>query len=627
MSVNTDSKKNNILFWIILLILPFLLFTFVELGLRLFDYGDDLSLFKQATGDKSDYMYLNRWVAKRYFSNQGIPDPTNDVFLKSKPENGYRIFVLGGSTAAGWPYSNNIMFSRILQKRLSDAFPEKYIEVVNTSISAINSYTYMDFVDEILDYKPDLVLLYGGHNEYYGAFGVASTQTIGNMRWIKKLYLKFVHYKTFQLLKNIYFYLHSLISSGSESDQSTSSTLMEDLVNEQSIKYDSELYGQGLVQFEENLSDIFNATKSNGIPVIVSELVSNIRDQTPFKSIGRSQDESASVIYKQSRQYLSDEKYDEAKHGYYRAKDMDGLRFRASEDLNEIINKVESYDGVYIVPLKKYFEMKSENQLIGDNLMLDHLHPNIDGHFIIADAFFREINNNQLISNKIDAEDFIPSDDYRNDWGYSILDSIYAHMKVNHLKSGWPFKPNKRDRLSKENIPSDIVEKIAFRIWRDRSYTSEDGHADLASYFESQGKFENAFHEYNSLTCLKPLNITAYLKAADASIKAGNMKRALPFLEYSLKLEETAFAYKWIGLIQLNENNLDGAIRNLEIVYDLEIKDVELFYNLGLAYYQSGNYSKMNTMLSEIKKMNINDAQVKWMINTLENLMLKSEEK
>jgi tetratricopeptide (TPR) repeat protein len=195
------------------------------------------------------------------------------------------------------------------------------------------------------------------------------------------------------------------------------------------------------------------------------------------------------------------------------------------------------------------------------------------------------------------------------------------------LKSGWPFKPNKRNQLTREDVPTNIVEKIAFRIWRDRSYTSEDGHAELAAYYESQGRFDKAFHEYNSLSCLKPLNSTAYIKAADVSIKAGKMKRALPFLEYSLTLEKTAFAYKWIGFIHLEDSKFEEAIQNLEIVYNNEIKDVELFYNLGLAYFQIGNYDKMKIMLSDLKNMNMNDAQVKWMINTLEKLVKKSEEK
>jgi tetratricopeptide (TPR) repeat protein len=108
-------------------------------------------------------------------------------------------------------------------------------------------------------------------------------------------------------------------------------------------------------------------------------------------------------------------------------------------------------------------------------------------------------------------------------------------------------------------------------------------------------------------------------------IKAGKLPRALPFLEYSLKLEETAFAYKWIGLINLDKNKFDAAIQNLEIVYNLDIKDAELFYNLGIAYYKTGKNGMSKKMLSDLKSLKVNDPQVIWMINTLDKLVQKSE--
>ena len=132
-------RKKRI-FTLITICLPFLFLLLLEGGLRLFQYGGDTSLFVTASGDYSDYYICNRQVGKRFFLNQtSLPEPSNDVFKKKKPENGYRIFVLGGSTTAGYPYGNNLMFPRILHKRLADTYPEKEIEVVNTAMVAINS--------------------------------------------------------------------------------------------------------------------------------------------------------------------------------------------------------------------------------------------------------------------------------------------------------------------------------------------------------------------------------------------------------------------------------------------------------------------------------------------------------
>ncbi|NOY59156.1 MAG: hypothetical protein GXO75_09510, partial [Calditrichaeota bacterium] len=142
-----DPKRRR-LFYAIMLLVPVLIIVFLEIGLRVFQYGGSSALFVSAPGELANYKMCNWDVGRRYFFMQStVPNPSKDVFLKKKPENGYRIFVLGGSTAAGYPYGDNVMFSRILYYRLSDAFPEKYIEVVNTAMSAINSYTLLDFMD------------------------------------------------------------------------------------------------------------------------------------------------------------------------------------------------------------------------------------------------------------------------------------------------------------------------------------------------------------------------------------------------------------------------------------------------------------------------------------------------
>ena len=57
-------------------------------------------------------------------------------------------------------------------------------------MAAINSYTLLDFMDEILEQSPDALLIYTGHNEYYGALGVGSEQSLGNSRWLIHTYLK-----------------------------------------------------------------------------------------------------------------------------------------------------------------------------------------------------------------------------------------------------------------------------------------------------------------------------------------------------------------------------------------------------------------------------------------------------
>ncbi len=179
----TLSLRKKRVFFVMVLSLPLVIFILLELLLQLINYGDNLDLFIDAPADFPQYQMANPKVARRFFNRvTAVPSPPMDLFLKHKPAKGYRIFVLGGSTAAGYPYSANVLFSRILQRRLSDAFPERKIEVINLAMSAINSYALLDFMDEVLNKQADLILIYAGHNEYYGALGVASAESIAKYR-------------------------------------------------------------------------------------------------------------------------------------------------------------------------------------------------------------------------------------------------------------------------------------------------------------------------------------------------------------------------------------------------------------------------------------------------------------
>lgn len=60
----------------------------------------------------------------------------------------------------------------------SGPFRQRRIEVVTTAVSAVTSYTLLDFVDEIIEQSPDAVVIYAGHNEYVGLLGVGSGSSI-----------------------------------------------------------------------------------------------------------------------------------------------------------------------------------------------------------------------------------------------------------------------------------------------------------------------------------------------------------------------------------------------------------------------------------------------------------------
>lgn len=125
--VSKISALRNILLNAILVLIPVVILVIFELFLRMVNYGDDLRLFipsKAHTG----YLEINQKVGKRYFTKLGNTKPAYDIFLKNKPDSCYRIFVMGGSAAMGFPFEIGNSFSRILTSQLQDVFPIKKLK-------------------------------------------------------------------------------------------------------------------------------------------------------------------------------------------------------------------------------------------------------------------------------------------------------------------------------------------------------------------------------------------------------------------------------------------------------------------------------------------------------------------
>ncbi len=112
-------------------------------------------------------------------------------------------------------------------------------------------------------------------------------ESIGQSRSIIKFVLSLEKYKTFNLMRDILKWFQGLISGDSKNSAlQKSGTLMSRMVRDQTILFNSELYNLGLEQFDANLNDILNLCKQNNVPVILSTLSSNLKDQSPFISLG-----------------------------------------------------------------------------------------------------------------------------------------------------------------------------------------------------------------------------------------------------------------------------------------------------------------------------------------------------
>ena len=167
--IEASGRKTPKWFYVVSVLLPVLFLVILEMFLRIINYGTN---FDQWINVGEGKYTINSNIGKKYFPS-GFFNPTasEDEFDIHKKPNTFRVFVLGGSSAEGFPYGPMGSFSRYIRRRLELVYPNTPIEVVNLGMSAINSYTLLDLLPGVLDQKPDLILIYAGHNEYYGAMG------------------------------------------------------------------------------------------------------------------------------------------------------------------------------------------------------------------------------------------------------------------------------------------------------------------------------------------------------------------------------------------------------------------------------------------------------------------------
>ena len=76
---------------------------------------------------------------------------------------------------------------------------------------------------------------------------------------------------------------------------------------------------------------------------------------------------------------------------YKNARDHDLLRFRATTEINEIIKTSAAKHQAILVEYEHNLSGKSAHGIIGNKFMMEHLHPNLPGYFVLADSFYQAL--------------------------------------------------------------------------------------------------------------------------------------------------------------------------------------------------------------------------------------------
>ena len=585
-SQDKSSKPAPKWFFLILVIIPVIFFVLLEVSLRIFNYGFDNRQWISATEGK---LFLNPEIAKRYFyTTKRIPFSNGDIFDEKKKDNAFRVFVLGGSSAAGYPLLPLGSFSHYLQDRLKLLYPSSTIEVVNLSMTAVNSYTIRDLFPGVIEEKPDLIIIYAGHNEYYGALGVGSMESLGTSRRMVNLILYLNRFKTVEFLRNTIQWVMKLFSDNKQA----TGTLMSRMAKEQSIELYSETYEDGISQFKGNMQDILEIAKEHRVPVILSTLTSNLKDQYPFISIKTKNLPAANEIFKNAKSELNSGDNKKADSLFRYAKDLDCLRFRAPEEMNRVIRSLSREFDLPLVNTDSAFASASPDGIVGNNLMTDHLHPKLQGYFLLGKLFFEKMEQYNYLPavkpvNLSDAEqDSITIANFN----FTKLDSVMSNYRIKLLKNDWPFISIEKKIPSFELLnPKNFNDTLAAEILDDK-ISWEEAHRKMAAYYLVHRDINSFLTEMDALICQYPVVVEYYDYVAKELIQMKDYARAYKYLKNGYDIKPNAFKTKWLGTISLYNNKLDLAEKYLNECVLYDGKDSQVWYNLAGVYVKRKNY-------------------------------------
>jgi hypothetical protein len=431
--VSVAMPRRRWCFRIIAVILPFALLAISELiclaaGWGSAEISDDpyvefaeiRPLFeKTADGD----LWRTSQSRRKYFRE--------DSFSSTKPADEFRIFVFGGSTVQGNPFSIETSFPTYLQIALEQADPSHPWKVVNCGGVSYASYRLVPIMQECLAYEPDLFIFCEGHNEFLEDVTYSSLRETPAA--ISTTFSVLNSCRTFRLLRAgiLSFFKASNVAPVANSETDVRPVLTTDvdtLLDHDggfAVYHRDDSHAASVeLHFRSNLQRMVDLCQQNSVPLLMILPPSNLSDCPPFKpefseSISDSDRTKIADILKRARQMASarpaeaiamaeqvtqiDPRYalawyelghlqlttrdfTAAERSFRRARDEDTCPLRMTSSLEVAMQTVVEENRLPFLNAHELLQASTTNGIIGDNVLVDHVHPSFRAHEDIAIA-------------------------------------------------------------------------------------------------------------------------------------------------------------------------------------------------------------------------------------------------
>jgi tetratricopeptide (TPR) repeat protein len=564
----------------------------------------------------------------RWFNPQRFP--------KDKPAGTYRIFCMGGSTTYGHPYTDSVSFTAWLREMLPATDPSRNWELINAGGISYASYRVAALMEELNRYKPDLYIIYSGHNEFLERRTYA--EIFDRPKFLVDLSAVLSRTRTYTALRRAYV----RISGQSAQTDPRGRTVLGgevkailDMAAGLSLyTRDDKLAGQVVTHYRENLRRMVDIARAAGAKVIFVTPAANLKDTHPFKSEHRSglneaermrwqelysladnaakagrsaealellqraaaiDDRYAELHYRMGRILYDLQDYARAKTAFVRAMDEDICPLRALSTMQRIVAEVAAERNVALVDFTALVESRSGHGIPGEEMFFDHVHPRQDANRDLVLAILKQMADEKIAR---------PAPT----WNDAAVERVSAVMKsritteaqvtalLNLSKTlGWAGKYEESGRLARQVLALDA--------------DNPEANYNLAVALQREGKNAAAEKCYRAAAADKPDYAEAYSGLANVLLLLNKPQEALECVQKAIRIKpDHAESHFGAGEILARVGRTDDAMGHYRKALDLDGDLAPAHASLGRLLWLTGRTDQALTHLEKAVTLNPNDA-------------------
>jgi len=368
-----------------------------------------------------------------------IMKPQQFSFTKS-PDT-LRVFCVGGSAANGWPHLKKHTFPFYLDEKLKRIYPDKKIEILNVAGKCHASYRVKVVFDEIIDYDPDLIVIYSGNNEFLEDFiyGDPLNDPADKLGF---------PWKSLAVARTFYRFLQATLGDETDTKHEVDITqfgLKDHKATRISFafglasrrKNDPEQFAKAVEHYRFNIESMLAEGKKQGVPVFVLRVPVNLKDWKPNVSrhapdlndeqLGRWQaafrealaclrnndatgacdflEKAISIdpayaeahfLLGKALHALGD--YARAKCAFVEAMEQDAYPFRCLSRFDRALTRACTKYGTKLIDLVFAFENAfTSDGILGMDALVDYVHPTAAGNELIAHEILAAMEREGLV--------------------------------------------------------------------------------------------------------------------------------------------------------------------------------------------------------------------------------------